>query len=264
MPSVGGSEARAREPVRKLKKTFRGMRRSGIAQEQMRKTAQTFSRCSALVGALRASPRSASRRRAMPLRRPLAALRSSPSRHAHAAGASCSIPPPRPLPSARSQRRHRCMPHARRRGEHVPIRRTRHLCRPRSHCSGRDRRREMRCTRRPSAMRCDAHHRQKSDATSARVAASVPRHRLGRLQGQRTQRSARRAAVACARSISHGAPHASFATAPIRRLPRTSRAVIRHRPVPPPQTKTGRTRRPVRLSRRVGSAQWPSSSSSSA
>ena len=48
---AGGIQARVREPVRKLKKTFRGMRRSGIAQEQMRKTAQTFSRCSALASA---------------------------------------------------------------------------------------------------------------------------------------------------------------------------------------------------------------------
>ncbi|UKE51798.1 hypothetical protein [Xanthomonas translucens] len=49
MRGASDIQARVREPVRKLKKTFRGMRRSGIAQEQMRKTAQTFSRCSALA-----------------------------------------------------------------------------------------------------------------------------------------------------------------------------------------------------------------------
>ncbi|ELQ14858.1 hypothetical protein A989_04653 [Xanthomonas translucens DAR61454] len=49
MRGAGDIQARVREPVRKLKKTFRGMRRSGIAHEQMRKTAQTFPRCSALA-----------------------------------------------------------------------------------------------------------------------------------------------------------------------------------------------------------------------
>lgn len=223
MPSVGGSEARAREPVRKLKKTFRGMRRSGIAQEQMRKTAQTFSRCSALVGALRASPRSASRRRAMPLRRPLAALRSSPSRHAHAAGASCSIAPSRPLPSAPSQRRHRCMPHARRRGEHVPIRRTRHLCR----LLGLHRMRSSSGDALRAPPECDALRRASPPKIRRDIRSSrrvVPRHRLDRWRRRRTQRSARRA---CGRLRQVGLPLCAACVvrdAPIRQPSRASPA----------------------------------------
>lgn len=259
------------------------MRRSGIAQEQMRKTAQTFSRCSAFA-AQACAPRSASwRRQSSPPRRPRVAPHSSPPRHARATDASHHRPNFHSDADSHSHshsdadaRSHRTAPPCIAReqrtrsgpSEHNAIAPTTSGLRRRVAAFDKEQR-----ARRTIAMRITITAKNPTRAPGLPHGGTPPspsstraRQRLRR--GTRVAPHARPASASIARRPPHApsvaADAADAAAPPPRRSApcRVSRRSATQRPVA--QTKTGRTRRPVRLSRRGGSAQWPSSSSSSA
>jgi hypothetical protein len=226
----------------------------------MRKTAQTFSRRATRATPARFATRAAQRPRAMPASRSIRRAASSPRRHACAADASAfcrasataatyacadAAPRQRRLVAAMADRRDRC--------ECSTV-----SCRDRraaivSTLGADPRARVDRVARRPAPPPLPKFRRD-----SCLRGAVVPQHPRAAAVHRRTQRAGR---CSSGRS-SRGSLRAACATR------RSARRRARRRPAPPdrpsPQTKTGRTRRPVGLSRRGGAAQWPSSSSSSA
>lgn len=256
--SVGGSATRAREAVRKLKKTFRRARCSGIAQEQMRKTAQTFSRCSALAGAC--ARRHAAHRADTRRRHDLRSTRRFPHRHV------TPMPPTRRVSSRIASVAERAFvspmaPHVRAAANAfgADARDVRTKASERiERCGGRQ----------PAGMRPRLRWDATRSAASAKnptrhllAAASLPRCRFGWPAAT---------TLGAPQSAARAPPPRARRVSPIRAARRTGGCRAHSAPCrtagPPaaPQTKTGRTRRPVRLSRKGGSAQWPSSSSSSA